>query len=140
MLKSTHADPNYKSCDATNKELHMSTCCQAPSAPAACLVGGTIQPVLDAYGITYKNSPPPALGDLRTHLWTMHQPLVSHHQHPDGNGHFVDLVDTYRLHGQDMVVVFGTQFNANWVDTYADYTMNHGSWWVADVFSNFGKH
>src|SRR5262249_22274232 len=120
--------------------LTMTSCCTTPKAPQACLVGGTVEPVLDGYGVTYDKHQPPSLDELKMWLWFAHPPVISHHKHPEGAGHFVDLVATYRLHGQNMVVVWGTQFDGYWVDTYSDYMAKHDSWWVADVYTNFAKH
>lgn len=82
-------------------------------------------------------------------LWMNHQSIISHHVHPAGDGHYVVLVDTYRLHGQDMVVIFGTQFNANWVVPYNEYIQDHfttdpkthkpAGWRVDGMVTNFAR-
>ncbi|MGA2435342.1 MAG: hypothetical protein ABSG25_08655 [Bryobacteraceae bacterium] len=134
-----HPNPSPIACDGANKEIKMTTCCTNPVAPQACLIGGTVQPVLNAYGVTYTDVAPLDLAGLRKALWVMHQPVISSHHHPEGGGHFVDLVDTYRLHGTDMVVIFGTQFDANWVVPYSDYLRKYYSWWVDGMVTNFSK-
>jgi hypothetical protein len=140
----THPNPSLQSCDGVNKVIQPPTCCTIdPStgkAPAACLVGGGVEAVLKAYGISYKNVPPLNLADLRSTLWKAHLPAISHHAHADGSGHYVDLVDTYRMHGKDMVVIFGTQFDANWVVPYTNvYLRKYYNWWVDGMIIDLKK-
>jgi len=119
------------SCEAVNKALGMTSCCNNPTAPKTCLVGGSVKPVLDAYGVSYQDmNGALALPALQMSLLLAHQPVISYHSHPDGGGHDVDLVDTYRLHGEDMVVIYGTQFDANWVMPYSEYVHHKDTGWT----------
>lgn len=132
-------NPSLRSCDGVNKELNLTTCCTEPTAPSACLVGGGVEAVLKAYNVSYQDVQPLDLASLQNSLWVVHKPVISNHYHPEGGGHYVVLVDTYRLHGTDMVVVFGTQFDANWVVPYTDYLRKYYDWWVDGMVDNFAK-
>ena len=145
------ANPNPKllTCDGVNMQKGLTTCCQTPTAPAACLTGGNAEPILDGYNISYNNLQPLPLDSLKMKLWQERQSIISHHAHPADGGHCVVLTDTYRLHGEDMVVIFGTQFNANWVLQYSEYLKNHfgtdpqtglpNGWKVDGMITNFVK-
>jgi len=145
-----HPDPSLIACDGVNKEYKMTTCCSANSdglAPAACRNkdGGNIEGVLDAYGISYTKVKPLTLQELQLALWAGHQPVIAHHDHSDGRGHYVDLVDTYHLHGNDMVVIFSPQLasahGGYWVEQYSVYLdeTQHKTWWPDGMAIGFRK-
>lgn len=140
-----------RSCDGANVQHGMTTCCTMPLAPAACrpATGGSVESILDGYHLNYQELSPLSLASLQLELWTLQQPVISHHSHPDGSGHYVVLVDTYRLNKKNMVVIFGTQFDANWVVPYDYYLQNHyatnpqtgqqSGWKVDGMVTNFHK-
>jgi hypothetical protein len=129
----TGVNPQIQSCTAADKYPGLPNSCCAKNTPEACLVGGTVEPILTTYGVKYSSSGPLALSDLEFYLWSDSHPVISNHQHSDGTGHYVVLVDVYHFRGTDMVVIYGTQFNAYWVLPYPEYIKNHGSWWVAGM-------
>ncbi len=124
-----------------------------PKNAAACTPanGANAGTILSRYGITHQNKQPLTLEALRTELWQGHGAIISHHVHPSGSVHYVVLTDTYRLHGEDMVVMFDGKFGSTggyWVYQYSEYLKDHfgtapdgtpNGWKVDGMMTNFVK-
>ena len=151
----TKPNPNISACVAANKLYSLTTCCQVPTTPAACIPAGGANAgtIVGLYDISFDNNQPLSLDSLRIKLWQERQAIISHHTHPDGGGHYVVLTDTYRLHGEDMVAMFDPKFGttgAYWVLQYSEYLKDHygtdpntgtpNGWKVAGMSTNFVKN